>query len=275
MELIGTLRRHWILTTSLLLLTLVGSAAALFVLPWTYQSQSTVVLLPSAIISRPFGGNPYMAMTSTVTLAADVLRHDMASPRVASDLAARGYPASYLVSQAYDTSGPILLVTTTGKNETTVQHTLYGVTDEMGTELNRLQVGIKPEDKIGDTVIAISPQPARLVSKKAKPLLVAFGLGLALTIGIPIIVDAQRTRHRPRKEDNNIVYPKRADQPAERAAYGPNEAYSPREPLYPRAGTPKDDELRQAPRQIDEVGGGFESERPAKVPPIRPSGRFR
>ena len=77
-------------------------------LPWTYTSQSTVVLLASQHASKVVGGNPYLAFDSSLTLTADVVRREVMDPRTGQDLAKRGYTASYAVVDAPDTSGPVL-----------------------------------------------------------------------------------------------------------------------------------------------------------------------
>ena len=44
---------RWILTGALLLASLIGAVAALIVLPPTYQSDSSIVLLASPVASQP------------------------------------------------------------------------------------------------------------------------------------------------------------------------------------------------------------------------------
>ena len=101
-----TLRRHWILTLSLILLTLLGAAAALVKLPWTYTSQSTIVLLASEHAAKQSGGNPYLAFDSSLSLTANIVRRTMMDPHTGQDLASHGYTATYQVTDATDTSGP-------------------------------------------------------------------------------------------------------------------------------------------------------------------------
>jgi hypothetical protein len=191
-----TLRRRWILTLSLILLTLLGTAAAIVKLPWTYTSQSTVVLLASRYGAKVTGGNPYLSFDSSLTLTADVIRRTLIDPRTAEDLARRGYTASYQVVDAPDTSGPVLLITVTGGNKTAVQHTMYGVTNEVSTKLAALQTTVPPMSKIGDLVLAMSPKATLSAGKKARPLAVVLGLGAVLTFAIPQIVEGRAARRR-------------------------------------------------------------------------------
>ncbi len=200
MESLRTLRRRWILTSVLLLLTLAASAAALVKLPWTYQSAATTVLLASKNAAKPAGGNPYLVFDGSLTLTADVVRREVMDPRTTLDLATHGYTASYMVVAAPDTTGPVLLITVTGKDKSIVEHTLYGVTNEVSNKLLELQSSLAPANRITMVVVSLTPQATLSAGKKAKPLVVVLGLGLILTFAIPQIVDAQANRKRARRE---------------------------------------------------------------------------
>jgi len=200
MESLRTLRRRWILTSVLLLLTLAATAAAVVKLPWTYQSAATTVLLASKNAAKPAGGNPYLVFDGSLTLTADVVRREVMDPRTVLDLTNRGYQATYMVAAAPDTTGPVLLITVTGKNKNIVEHTLLGVTSEVNTKLLALQNNLAPDNRITALVVSLSPRATLSVGKKAKPLVVVLGLGLILTFAIPQIVDAQANRKRVRRE---------------------------------------------------------------------------
>ena len=188
----------------------------------------------------------------------------------AKSLAAQGYTSGYLVSDASDTSGPVLDVVVTGHNEASVAHTLYGVTNEISAKLRALQGGLGDSNVVQEAVITFAPQPTALRSKKEKPLLVIFGLGLVLTIGIPVIVDAQRSRRRTTDE---IPYPDAADRPARQAPFPV------REPVG-RFGEPVDRPAgngihASAPRQAHrkaarrKAGNGLDSGSPSLPPQER------
>ncbi|SRR6266566_75446 len=199
MESLRALRRRWILTSVLLLLTLAATAAAVVKLPWTYQSQAMTVLLASKNAAKSAGNNPYLAFDQSLTLTADVVRREVMDPRTALALKTRGYPALYQVAAASDTSGPVLLITVTGGNKTVVEHTLYGVTAEVDAKLASLQAGIAPQNQIRSLLVSLTPKATLSAGKKARPLVVVLALGLAFTFAIPQIVDAQATRRRTRK----------------------------------------------------------------------------
>jgi hypothetical protein len=199
-EILSSLRRQWILACFLLLVTLAGTAYALVKIPWTYEAKSSVVFLIPAQQSKSFDGNPYLGFSESLNETADVVRYEVMDITTVNLLAAHGYTSTYLVADAIDTPGPVLDVTVTGKNKAITEHTLYGVTSEITTKLSELQGGIASSKKIRDLVITYTPQATRLASKKARPLTVVVGLGLILTVGIPVLVDAAYLRRRNRRK---------------------------------------------------------------------------
>ncbi len=207
MESLRNLRRRWILTSVLLLLTLACTAAAVVKLPTTYQSQSMVVLLASQSASKQSGGNPYLAFSNSLTDTADIVRREVMDPSTALALAARGYSATYLVTAASDTSGPVLLVTVTGSNKNTVENTLYGVTAELNTRVVGLQAGISPYNRITSLVVSTTPKATASLSKKARPVVVVLAVGLVLTFAIPQIVDARAIRRRAQRAPGGHAKP--------------------------------------------------------------------
>ena len=170
-------------------------------LPWTYTSQSTVVLLASPHASKVVSGNPYLAFDSSITLTADVVRRELMDPRTMQDLVSHGYTASYAVVNAPDTTGPVLLLTVTGSNKAVVEHTLHGVTSEVSTKLNDLQSSVASDNQIQDLVLAMSPQASLSKGKKARPVAVILGLGLALTFVVPQVIEGRAARRRRSKGD--------------------------------------------------------------------------
>lgn len=198
-ESFGALRRQWILASMLLLLTLLGTAAAAVKLPWTYQSVGTTVLLNSKSASAAALDNPLLAFDPSLASAAEVLSLALMSPRTAQSLHAAGYPDAYDVALSSDTGGPILQITVTGSNKGTVESTLHGVMNEVSIQLLDLQPGVTRRNLITALPLSEAPQASRSTSKKAKPLVAVLGLGLVVTFSIPQIVDGLATRKGRRK----------------------------------------------------------------------------
>jgi len=194
MDIMKTLRNRWALTTALLILTLIATAAALVKLPWTYRATADVMLLPSKNLARSYGGNPFLAFNPTINETADVIRYEATDMRTAQVLAVAGYTQGYTITDAIDTSAPILLITVTGSNAGAVEHTLTGVVSNISTLLASQQSSFGPFNRIHDMVIASDPQASRVISKKARPLVFVFAAGLLFTVAIPVLMDATAGR---------------------------------------------------------------------------------
>jgi capsular polysaccharide biosynthesis protein len=198
-EALQTLRKRWLLTSLLLILVLAATAAAVVKLPKTYQTSSTVAFLPSQSSAKAFGNNPYLDFDSSLNIAADVVGRRMMDPAITSALSAQGYSSTYQVEDAPNAPGPVLLVLVTGHGKAEVQHTLGGVTNAIGTQLAAMQSGISQRDRITELVLAVSAKPTLLRSKLERPIAGVLVLGLALALGIPLIVEGISARRRSRK----------------------------------------------------------------------------
>jgi capsular polysaccharide biosynthesis protein len=198
MEIMQVLRKRWALTTTFLILTIIATATAVVKLPWTYTSAANVLFVPSQNLARAYGGNPYLAFSTTINELADAISYETTDPVAAQALATAGYTQGYTITNALNTSAPILLITVTGSSAGAVEHTLTGVVDEVSTLLARQQSDYRPADRVHDTVIASDPRATRVTSKKARPLIAVLGAGLVFTVAVPILVDAVAERARRR-----------------------------------------------------------------------------
>jgi capsular polysaccharide biosynthesis protein len=208
MDLMGSfrvLRRRWILTSALIILTLVGTAGAAVKLPWSYEATGTIVLLNSKSASAGTDSNPLLAFDPSLTSAAEVLSLAVMAPRTALTLKAAGYPDVYQVAISSSTGGPILQITATGRDKSNVERTLHGVMDEVSTQLLSLQSGVASRNMITALSLSAASQPSRSISKKAKPVIAVLGLGLVLTFVIPQLLDGLANRGQAR---NEIAEPK-------------------------------------------------------------------
>lgn len=213
MDVMSSLRRRWKLAGALLLMTIVITGLAWKKLPPTYQASSSIVLLAAKSTAQAFGGNPYLAFSSTLNQTADVVRYETNDMRTAESLKEAGYTSSYLVTDALDTSGPVLIVTVTGHSPVQVEHTLYGVTSQVNDKLAGLQAGLKASYKVRDAVITFTPHASVLKSKKLKPLALLVALCVVLTISIPVIVDARSFRRAYRNQAGDRTHPGRPRAP--------------------------------------------------------------
>ena len=188
-------RRRWVLTTALVLLALAGTVAATQVLPKQYQAQSMVTLLPSTNFSKTNGDNPYLSFDGSLPVTAQLISFQLMDPRTVQMLSNEGYSATFTNALAVNSTGPVLQTVVVGSNKALVEHTLSGVTNQIGTELASLQSGIpNPNNKITVETLSFDPKPTLQVTKTARPIVVVLFLGLVLALAIPLAVDGQLGR---------------------------------------------------------------------------------
>ena len=190
------LRRRWILTAFLLLLTSAAAVATWVKLPGPYSSVSMVTLVPSQQASKLNGNNPYMSYGGSESVAGDIILRQTMDPATVVALAQRGYTGSFTIADDPNTSGPILDITVTGSSKAVVENTLRGVTKEVQLKLAALQQNLLPANRITSIVVSFQTNAKLEVSKKARDIVLVVGLGLVLTYAIPQIVDGQRRRRR-------------------------------------------------------------------------------
>src|SRR5262249_24209262 len=198
-EFFRTLRRQWILTLVLLLLTLFAVSQANKKFSGPYQAESVIVLLPSQKAAEPNGRNPYLSFDSSINVAGDIVLRQVMDPHMVANLAAKGYSSSYEIVDDPNTSAPMLDVTVTGGNKAQVESTLQAVTRTFQSRLDLLQQSLKPVNRVTSMVIFKDPVAKLELSKKARVLVVFLVMGLMLTCATPLRVDAEMTRRRGRR----------------------------------------------------------------------------
>jgi hypothetical protein len=191
-----TLRRRWILTSFLFLLTLFAAGVAWVKIPGPYQAESMIVLYPSKQAAKINGNNPLMSFGGSINVAGDIVLREVSAPSSVAALAAKGYSSSFTIEDDPNTTGPILDVTVTGSDQAQVENTLRGVTAAVQSRLNYIQGGYLPQNRITSGVVSTDPTPKLLVSKKARNIVIILGLGLVLTFAIPLIVDGEISKRR-------------------------------------------------------------------------------
>jgi hypothetical protein len=195
-----TLRKHWILTSVLILLTLVAAMGAWVKISGPYQSASQVVFLASQQTSKPNGNNPYLSFDDTLSTTADIVRREVLDPRIVAALAARGFTNTYDIQDDPLGIGPVLDITATGPTKAGVMATQAAVTAEVQNQLQELQTDLLPKDQITSMVVTSSPKATLLVSKKARPVVAVLVVGFILILAIPQVVDAVQKRGSNRRK---------------------------------------------------------------------------
>jgi predicted amino acid-binding ACT domain protein len=219
-EVVRIWRRRAGLTAGLIVLALLGCAAALVWFPATYQSQASVVLLASKSVSRLTGGNPYLSFTPSLSLTADVVSRALTGPAVGERLASAGFTDSYTVAPpeyTTTTTGSVLVITVTGHDPLAVQGTLRAVMAQVRIALAQIQAGIRPRDRITVATLASSPQAVLAGSETARPIVLALVVGLLAALGLPVIIDGRLRRRGIRRAS---PVPDGADEPTAQLADG-------------------------------------------------------
>lgn len=196
-------QRHLVLTSLLLLLALACTATAALRLPRTYEAGATVVLLASRNSSKALGdGNPYLSFSSSLSTTASVLDAEITDSQIALSLKERGLPDKYQVtsqstlSQSTTLPTPFLIVSVTGSNKIQVEHTLHGVTGEIGSLLDGLQATVARNNRISLMTASFDPEATLSVTATARPLIAIFGVLIILALAVPALVDASVARNR-------------------------------------------------------------------------------
>jgi len=195
-----TLRKHWLLTSLLVLLTLVAAVGAWVKTSGPYQSESQVVFLASQQASKLNGNNPYLSFQDSLNMTGDIVARGVMDARVVAALAAKGYTDKYIVQDDPLAVGPVLDVIATGPTKAGVMATQAAVTADVQSQLLQLQSDILPKNQITSQVISSSLQPTLLVTKKARPVVAVLIVGILLILAIPMAVEAVQSGYRNRRK---------------------------------------------------------------------------
>jgi hypothetical protein len=266
------MRRQWILTFLLLLLTFAAGVAAWVKLPGPYQAKSMVALVPSHQESLANGNNPYLSYNGSEAVAGDIVTRQVMAPNTVVALAGQGYTGSFTIVDDPNTVGPILDITVTGKSPSVVENTLRGVTDKVQAQLSALQQSQAPTDRVTSIVASFDPTAKLLVSKKARVVVLAVAAGLVLMFAIPQVVDAEVGRRRGRRSPQQMPPAGRRsaddsqqDAPAYQAPH--RRRYQPSaEPEEMPESAPAARPYAERPKRLD----GQEQPVPESVPAVRP-----
>jgi len=260
------LRKRWRLTLTLFVLAGILVVAAAVAYPKSYASNAQVVFVTSQISSKGSANNPYLDFGSSLFATADVVARKTMDPRLVASLASRGYGSSYQVEDAPNSPSPVLIVTVTGSKPSEVQSTLNTVVTTIAGQLNSLQSGLVPQDRITDMVLSSSTDPTLSLSKMARPIAAVVVLAGLVAFSIPIIVEGmavrrRKTKNRPDKSahgSGDDSYTQQRDD-----VYAPKGPYQ--DDVYPPKGPFQDDVYERRRREL-----GDEAPRAASHSRTRP-----
>src|SRR5260221_3520997 len=113
-EISRVMRRRWYVLLPGLLLTVGLMVAVRLMVPVTYQSQSTVVLLNSKKATVAYDGTPFLSTQTSLTGMADSLARNLNSDGSIRDLKSRGATGTFEAKLADNAQGPLVWLTVTG-----------------------------------------------------------------------------------------------------------------------------------------------------------------
>lgn len=202
-EIFRVMRRRWYVLLPGLFLTAVLLAAVALLVPVTYQSQSTVVLLNSQKATVAYDGNPFLSTQTSLTGMADGLARNLNSDSSVRELKSRGATGTFEAKLADNAQGPLMWLTVTGTDEKAVLASDKLLTAYAGERLKEFQQqqSVDPKAMIRMTTVVAPQQPVAQTRTRLQYLVMAGGLGLVLSLVAVFWVEARRRPHAPRRPD--------------------------------------------------------------------------
>lgn len=215
-ELLGALRRQWILLFLGILLTGGLSVGSYMVTKPVYEITATVLLLPPASAVTE-AGNPYLQLGG-LRQTVDLVGVALSDQNTRSELEAISKDVEYTVAADSQTSSPILVVDvkdSTPAGATRIRDLLVA---RIPQRLQTMQEGLNvlAANRVTTTLLT-SDNEAKEVGRNRLRAAVVVGLaGLALTLAFISLWDARRPRKAaPRKARSPLTTeePRRAEEP--------------------------------------------------------------
>ncbi|MER5859672.1 Wzz/FepE/Etk N-terminal domain-containing protein [Streptomyces sp900105245] len=193
-EIFRVMRRRWYVLLPGLLLTACLTVAVALVVPVTYQSQSTVVLLNSQKATVAYDGNPFLSTQTSLTGMADSLARNLNSDISLRELKSRGAKGTFEAKLADNAQGPLMWLTVTGTDKAAVLASDRILTAYAKERLNQFQKqqSVAPKAMIRMTTIVPPQNPVAQTKTRLEYLIMAGCLGLVLSLVATFYVEARR-----------------------------------------------------------------------------------
>ncbi|MFF7357083.1 MULTISPECIES: Wzz/FepE/Etk N-terminal domain-containing protein [Streptomyces] len=198
-EIVRVMRRRWYVLLPGLLLTAALTVAVALLVPVTYQSQSTVVLLNSQKATVAYDGNPFLSTQTSLTGMADSLARNLNSDVSVRELKSRGATGTFEAKLADNAQGPLMWLTVTGTDKAAVLTSDRILTAYAEQRLGQFQKqqSVAPKAMIRMTTIVAPQTPAAQTKTRIEYLVMAGCLGLVLSLVAAFYVEARRRTHTP------------------------------------------------------------------------------
>ncbi|MEU8032114.1 chain length determinant protein [Streptomyces sp. NPDC049099] len=202
-EIFRVMRRRWRVLLPGLLLTAGLTVAVYLLVPVTYQSQSTVVLLNSQKATVAYDGNPFLSTQTSLTGMADGLARNLNSDDSVRELKSRGATGTFEAKLADNAQGPLMWLTVTGTDKTDVLASDRILTAYAGQRLEQFQKqqSVAPKAMIRMTTVVAPQNPVAQTKTRLEYLVMAGFLGLVLSLVAVFYVEARRRPRAPAQPD--------------------------------------------------------------------------
>jgi hypothetical protein len=212
-EIFRVMRRRWYVLLPGLLVTAGLVVGVLALVPVTYQSQSTVVLLNSQKATKAYDGNPFLSTQTSLTGMADSLARSLNSDVSLRELTSRGAKGTFEAKLADNAQGPLMWLTVTGTDKASVLASDKVFTSYAKDRLDQFQKqqSVAPKAMIRMTTIVPPQNPAAQTKTRLEYMVMAGLLGLVLSLVAVFYVEARRRPRTPAGPDE----PARPEEPAE------------------------------------------------------------
>jgi hypothetical protein len=197
-DLLNSLARRWYVVLAGLLLT-GGIAAGLYsVVPVSYISQASVVLLPPKSASDP-QANPFLRLGG-LSQAVDILTRTINSDAYSEPLVAENRGAIFTTAADTSTSGPIILIESRAPTPARATAMTEAVLAAVPDVLDQIQakLSVSADFKIDVTTIAVDQKPKLDAKTRLQVVVGVAALGVVLSVLLTGLIDGLALSRRRR-----------------------------------------------------------------------------
>lgn len=203
-DLIMSCLRRWYLLLIGLILTAVAAFAVFDTVPPTYEAKASMVLVPPQVAVTK-GDNPFLYLGG-LDQALGVLQVKVTAPEIAGPLVEQYEGTEVSVARDDATSGPILVVSVAGPDQTTTMGLLREMQKAVPQTLAVLQDQLKVPESSVITMLPLATDEKPTVVRKKQIQLTAVGgaLGAGGTVLLTGLADGLLIRRRERRGDKTV-----------------------------------------------------------------------
>jgi hypothetical protein len=191
--------RRWPLVILAVLITAAGLFGVASKMQPNYRSTASVVLIPPKSVEEP-QSNRYLELGS-LDQAVGVVVRSLTSEQTQAVVKQKAPAGKYTVIADWNTSAPILLITSDGHTLAGTEAVLNAATAQIPIVLQQLQtsIGIDPTEEITSLPLTHDKKPALVLKPLIRAMIAAGVFLLAMCLGLIAIIDGLVVRRSRRK----------------------------------------------------------------------------